>query len=320
MKRATFIAFLFFAVQTTQAQQPVMKQRKEGESLQQFALRVISKDDRLNHVVEGDFGTSRGNVVIFFDRTDANGTFLNGWVLVPDESGGYRKYEIDADGYAPSATVKSIFFTNADSDTEKELVVLTSALSQLLIEGKRVEVCSPYIFDWNGSGFTYLQSVSENLTLQSDKCNAAEARRLLNANSNIAQMKKGASGSWEWTSRPNKNKEQSYFSVDLEQRNNTVRGRLWFGMLVEGENDGADSSFIPFIGTVIGDVITIEFDPADVHTIEEENVRYRKPKGKSPSTATLSLKSDKLEWALMKGKLADFMAGVPRQFTMRRVK
>src|SRR5438132_6539880 len=108
----------------------------------------------------------------------------------------------------------------------------------------------------------------------------------------IAQ--KGAGGSWEWKSRPNKNKEQSVFWMDIKQRGNKVSGRYTLAQLVDGENDGADSTFVPFIGTVSGDTILIEFDPNNIHGIEdvEANVHYKRPK--SPSTVTLKLANGKL--------------------------
>ena len=131
----------------------------------------------------------------------------------------------------------------------------------------------------------------------------------------IAQ--KGAGGSWEWKSRPDKNKEQSVFWMDIKQRGNKVSGRYTFAQLVDGENDGSDSSFVPFIGTVSGDTISIEFNPNDIHGIEEveKNVRYKRPK--SPSLATLKLANGKLVWTLTKGKLD---LDVPRQLTLSRLK
>lgn len=118
-------------------------------------------------------------------------------------------------------------------------------------------------------------------------------------------------------SRPNRNKEQVMFSVDIKQRGARVTGSYWFGQLVNGENDGGDSSFVPFVGTVKGGgVVTIEFDPNDTHGIDEENVRYRRPR--SPATATLKLVGGKLEWALTKGKLNTGDLVVPATLTMRR--
>ena len=128
---------------------------------------------------------------------------------------------------------------------------------------------------------------------------------------------KAANGTWEWKSRPNRKKEQSVFWVDIKQRGNKVSGRYTFAELVDGENDGADSSFVPFIGTISGDTISIEFNPNDIHGVEEveANVRYKRPG--SPSLATLKLANGKLIWTLTKGKLD---LDVPHQITLSRLK
>lgn len=131
-----------------------------------------------------------------------------------------------------------------------------------------------------------------------------------------AQAKKGFAGSWEWKSRPNGRKEQAAFWVYVRQRGNRVSGTLSFAMLVDGENDGSDSSSLPFVGTVSGETASIEFDPNDFHGIEEENPRYVRPR--SPSTATLRLKAGKLEWTQTKGPLDTLGLGVPKTFLLSR--
>lgn len=133
---------------------------------------------------------------------------------------------------------------------------------------------------------------------------------------------KGLSGNWEWKGPMNKNREQTAVWVTIEQRGNKVSGNYSFAQLVDGENDGSDSSFVPFAGTVTGDTMTIEFDPADIHGIEEAeaNVRYKRPKGRQPSVATLRLKNGRLEWTLTKGTLDAGDLSVPRQMTLSRLK
>ena len=131
---------------------------------------------------------------------------------------------------------------------------------------------------------------------------------------------KGAAGNWEWKSRANKNKEQTVFWVDIEQKGNRVVGRYTFAGLVDGENDGADSSFVPFIGIVKGDTISIEFNPNDIHGIEEVENKVRYKKSKSPGRVDLKLKNGKLEWTLIKGTLETGDLGVPGKLTLSRLK
>src|SRR5881392_3331689 len=80
-----------------------------------------------------------------------------------------------------------------------------------------------------------------------------------------AAQSKAFNGNWEWKSRANAQKEQSVFWVDIKQKGDRVTGQYAFGMLVDGENDGSDSSYVLFVGSVKGDVLTIEFDPNDIH-------------------------------------------------------
>ena len=131
-----------------------------------------------------------------------------------------------------------------------------------------------------------------------------------------AQSTRAFSGSWIWRSRPNKKKESTQFSLDIKQKTNRISGQIWFGMLVDGENDGSDSSSIPFIGTIKGNTAIIEFGPADIHSIEEEDhPRYKRPK--SPGRATLRLINGKLEW-MQTTRALDVSLFIPRSFTLRR--
>jgi hypothetical protein len=131
-----------------------------------------------------------------------------------------------------------------------------------------------------------------------------------------AQSTPNLNGSWIWQSRPNKKHESTLFSLDIKQKAGKVSGQMWFGMLVDGENDGSDSSSIPFVGTIRGNRVTIEFDPNDIHSIEDENVRYKRPR--SPATAFLDLKNGKLVWTESKGVLDSLGLGPLRTFTLSR--
>lgn len=130
-----------------------------------------------------------------------------------------------------------------------------------------------------------------------------------------AAAQRGVSGTWEWRSRPNSNKEQVYFSVEIKQRAGAVAWRYWFNLITDDEGD--DASFVPFIGTVTGDIVTIEFDPQDTRGIDDRDPRYRKPR--SPATAALRLRNGKLEWAMTKGRVSAGDLSAPRRMTMIRL-
>jgi hypothetical protein len=133
-----------------------------------------------------------------------------------------------------------------------------------------------------------------------------------------AAAQKGFGGNWEWKSRANKNKEQSVVWVTIRQKGNRVSGNYAFALPVDGENDGSDSSFVPFTGTISGDTLTIEFNPDDIHGIEENKDTVRYKKIKSPATATLRLKNGRLEWVQNRGKIDAGDLSIPRQMSLNR--
>ena len=137
---------------------------------------------------------------------------------------------------------------------------------------------------------------------------------LLDAGMTAAQSRTPFDGTWTWQSKPNRKKESTMFSLDIKQKGNRISGQMWFGMLVDNENDGSDSSSIPFIGTNNGNRAIIQFDPNDIHSIEDENVRYKRPR--SPATTVLELKNGKLTWTESKGVLDSLGLGPLRSFTM----
>jgi hypothetical protein len=159
---------------TTMPESPISAQelleRKNGETLKSFAIRVIPEDSELAHkVIVGTFGASPNNIVILFTPpyrphgpADSNYT---GWALIPEKgkAGTYRKVilpPMEEFVGAFEITVKSVFFAQADKDKELELFVL--------YEYYRNGSGNDYgeavnIYDWNGTSFVTLEDVSEKL-------------------------------------------------------------------------------------------------------------------------------------------------------------
>ena len=106
-----------------------------------------------------------------------------------------------------------------------------------------------------------------------------------------AQINIKLHGSWSWESRPDKTGSRTVVGFGfITQRGSRVSGS--YSVSATGgpeDDDGAGAGSIPFIGTINGDTINIEYDPEDVHTDFETNFRYHKPKGKAPATATITL-------------------------------
>jgi hypothetical protein len=136
-----------------------------------------------------------------------------------------------------------------------------------------------------------------------------------------AQINTTLKGSWSWEGRPDKTGSRAEVGFSFTQRGNRISGS--YSVSSTGgpdDDDGGGAGSIPFIGTINGDTINIEYDPEDVHTDFETNFRYHKPKGKAPSTAIITFKNGKLELRQTSGDLADKSMKVPRLFTMHRNK
>src|SRR5437773_10211784 len=104
-----------------------------------------------------------------------------------------------------------------------------------------------------------------------------------------AQIKINFNTSWSWESGPDKAGSRTVVGFGFAQTGDRVSGS--YSVSSTGgpdDDDGAGAGSIPFIGTINGNTINIEYDPEDVHTDFETKFRYHRPKGKVPSTTTLT--------------------------------
>ena len=131
-----------------------------------------------------------------------------------------------------------------------------------------------------------------------------------------AFAQKGLTGDWEWKSPMDKEKRQDYISISLKPRAGKVAGTIFYNELENGDTE-SDGGLTAFIGTVAGDTVKIEFDPQAQEPGYTENLKYKRPRGRAPATATLKLVGGKLIWTQTKGTFGE---GIPKQFTMNRVK
>jgi hypothetical protein len=132
----------------------------------------------------------------------------------------------------------------------------------------------------------------------------------------IGYAQAGLSGNWEWRSPMDKDKRQTIFGINVIVKKGKVSGTYFFNDLQNGETE-SDGAVAGFIGTVKGNVMTVEFDPQAGDPGYTENVRYRRPKGRLPSLATVTLKNGKLEWVQTRGELGQDM---PKTLTLKRSK
>ena len=125
-------------------------------------------------------------------------------------------------------------------------------------------------------------------------------------------------GTWSWEGKPDKKKLRDTVWIDIEQTGNTVKGGISISAYSPDEEDGSDSPITPFIGTVNGGVITIEFDAQDTSPINGDPLpKYVRRRGGAPNTATLKIVGGKLEFTQTKGTIGK---GYPQTFVLTRNK
>jgi len=131
-----------------------------------------------------------------------------------------------------------------------------------------------------------------------------------------AAAQKSLNGTWEWKGRPGKNKTQDVVWLDIKQTGNKVRGGITITIYNPDEEDGSDAPVTPFVGTVQGDLVTIEFDAADTYPLDGSPLpKYVRRRTGAPNTATLKLSGGKLELTQTKGSIG---RGYPRTFILTR--
>lgn len=134
-----------------------------------------------------------------------------------------------------------------------------------------------------------------------------------------AMAQKGLSGGWTWEGKPDKKKWRDVVWLDVKQTGNKVKGGISISAYSTEESDGSDSPVTPFIGTVNGNTVTIEFDAEDTSPVDGSPLpKYVRRKGGAPNTATLKLTGGgKLEFRQTKGSMGK---GYPRTFVMTKNK
>jgi hypothetical protein len=127
---------------------------------------------------------------------------------------------------------------------------------------------------------------------------------------------KSVGGNWGWEGKPDKNKAYNTVWLDLKQTGNQVKGVISISFYDPNAEDGSDAPIVPFIGTVSGDVVAIEFDADDTSPLDGSPYpRYVRHKGGAPNLATLRLVGGNLEWTQTKGSIGE---GYPRKFFLSR--
>jgi hypothetical protein len=121
-----------------------------GESAQHIGQRIIPKDKGLMHsVVTGDFGLTKGTLIILFSGDGGRG--FTGWVLVPERDG-YNKLTLPKHEFPASTEVRAVFFAPAGHVKERELFVLCKELSGVgRYPGNITPFYTTYVYRLDGS-------------------------------------------------------------------------------------------------------------------------------------------------------------------------
>jgi hypothetical protein len=77
----------------------------------------------------------------------------------------YKKFTLPpSTDYPILGLVEAVFFANADSDPERELLILCRHASG----AGGSTFWSVYVYDWDGSGYKYLEDISDELSVQTE--------------------------------------------------------------------------------------------------------------------------------------------------------
>ncbi|HEX8211367.1 MAG TPA: hypothetical protein VF584_14425 [Longimicrobium sp.] len=145
--------------------------RRAGESATAFLMRVRPAGTELSHrALEGDFGFTPRDILALFGTRSSG--LLHGWVLTPAAGcpGHYRRHVLPLDEVslwevaAPAYEVRAALRANADRDAVRELVLIIRAEGRGPADDRgnrdwNVEN-NVAVFDWNGTRFVHLESVS----------------------------------------------------------------------------------------------------------------------------------------------------------------
>ncbi|ANH83129.1 hypothetical protein A8C56_21010 [Niabella ginsenosidivorans] len=170
----SFLAIIIFA-QFSFAQ---TIKRQENESIEQFADRIRPDSSTLieHQIFETKNFDPKNAILAFYQKTITEtyqtGTYTDhdqyniilGYLYLPSTENNYRRILIDTippDGGDPE--ILSVFYVNADKDTDKELAVLCKYEQRHYDYGGAFYETFIYDFDKKSNRFTYLEKLSDKL-------------------------------------------------------------------------------------------------------------------------------------------------------------
>ena len=163
-----------------------------------------------------------------------------------------------------------------------------------------------------------------NINVNAPAANNTTANKSANLNTNTAAStpksaespaaaKVDFSGNWDSEQYDKKGNEHTELSLFIEQKGETISGTYSVVGFVGKEPQVEDGNQTPFVGTIKDGVASIKFDADATVAGYEENVKYKEPANGKPSTATLTISGDKLQWKMSGG---DDSKGLPKEISL----
>ncbi|HJZ10663.1 MAG TPA: hypothetical protein VJ521_00840, partial [Acidobacteriota bacterium] len=166
MKR--FTHFVFGAVIICSLIGGAFGQDVVESDLQKIANKFIPEGMVSAHqAVQGRFAESAskdasGNIAVLYKKGSYGNTY-DGLVLLPQGSDAYDQLKLpEPVGVWSMMDPIAVFFDNVDGDAEKELLIIDKCYTGIGPTGAR-PFYRTRIYDWNGSGFTHMESLSEKI-------------------------------------------------------------------------------------------------------------------------------------------------------------
>lgn len=159
MKKVLVMCGLLVLVMSVSLAQTV--ERLPNETTEAFAKRVFNRTDFVHPIIEvkekGWCKDTASKIIICFYGDDE---IIIGQLLIPISKNQYQKVLIDTLNYSEEAdmrnlNIESVFFANADSDKERELVVMFT-----IMPGKDLRGTDAYL-----DGFYYNTYIYDNPNL-----------------------------------------------------------------------------------------------------------------------------------------------------------
>lgn len=128
----------------------------------------------------------------------------------------------------------------------------------------------------------------------------------------------GIEGDWESVKYNVKGKAFTQMFITIKQSGETVSGTYSVIDYIGEEPQVEDGNQTPFTGTFKDGAASIKFDQTATVPGYEENVKYKEPEDGKPSTATMNLSGDTIQWKLGTNNKGEASIELPKDLKLNR--